>query len=134
MPCYDGRDSYPRTVSHEAIVFNSEEEFNNTVLYKSVATPLLCEAMEIIKKHTLLDMCSSNLIVWHNKHEKDDLDRVRTLLETLRQKQKELDELYTSMDEGDVELMKILVKQEEKGDPSEEDRYFGETHVYGRNL
>jgi hypothetical protein len=113
MPCFDSQER-PRTVSRDAVVFNSQEEYEKTVLYNSAATHLLCEAMTIIKNKNLLLKCSSNLIAWYNKHQKDDLERVGKILANIKEKQRELDEIYAAMDENDVEIMKTLIKEEEE--------------------
>jgi hypothetical protein len=125
MPCYDDRDSCVRTVSREAVVFNSNEEYENKVLYSSVATPLLCEAMDIIKKNGLIHKCSKNLVEWVAKHEKDDLDRIKKLYDAVKAKQKELDELYAGMDERDVEIMAKLVDLESETTDKADDYVFG---------
>jgi hypothetical protein len=132
MPCYDGRDSYTRTVPHEAIVFDSSADFEEAVLRRSVATPLLCEAMEIIKKNNLIHKCSKALVEWGAKHEKDDLERVQKIYDMAKEKQRELDAIYANMDDRDIELIKVLITRDQNDDsthPSNTDNILGGTNL-----
>jgi hypothetical protein len=39
--------------------------------------PLLCEAMDILDEHDLLDKCSKELKEWYSKHTTKEIERVK---------------------------------------------------------
>jgi hypothetical protein len=111
MPCYDGREDLGHHRCDHYISFDSQREYDETVLYKSLATPLLCEAMKIIKDNGLVNQCSSKLVIWDSKHESDDMERVKKVYQEIRQKQAEVQSLYSQLDTDDLKLLQKVIDE-----------------------
>lgn len=82
MPCHDGygEQEMRATIARAQgayQIFDTQGEYERTVLYNSIATPLLCEAMDIIERNGLLLDCSPMLQAWVRYHNMNDLIRLR---------------------------------------------------------
>lgn len=85
MPCFDGgygNESGLNTHDVRLIIQqeHAEQQKHGKVqkdLFDSFATPLLCEAMDIIEQNGLLKKCSPTLKAWYKKHTADDIERLK---------------------------------------------------------
>jgi hypothetical protein len=86
MPCFDGgygNESGLNThdirliIKQEHAEQQKHEKEVHKDLFDSFATPLLCEAMDIIEQGGLLKKCSPTLREWYKKHTADDIERLK---------------------------------------------------------
>ena len=88
MPCFDcgyGENTGLTRFDVEQII---EKKINHKHsdkvhkdLFDSVATPLLCEALDLLEQNKLLKKCSPTLKAWFKKHTEDDIARIRKAID-----------------------------------------------------
>ena len=94
MPCIDPRSDWSEEehrksniAAYEAALtdmakvfyyhrcFKTSNEYFTHIMFGSIMTNLLCEAMKVIYKHDLQWECSNQLIDWKVKHDLQDSER-----------------------------------------------------------
>jgi hypothetical protein len=80
MPCYDPRD---HEEEKRAIEIRNKSAAEQSIFHSS-ATPLLCEACELLEHHRLLGMASPALQAFFRKHTEHDRVRIREKYLSLR--------------------------------------------------
>ena len=112
MPCFDGGgdwggDKLTRS-DVEEIINRKEHKHSDRVnkeLFDSVATPLLCEAVDLLEQNGLLKKCSPTLREWYKRHTEDDVHRIKVAIreddfEVLNELDERERRLYKEIGEG----------------------------------